>query len=108
MTQEINDNNFVEKISSSNKYKLVDFWADWCGPCKQMSPIIDQVSIDLEEKLDVYKCNIDNSTKIASENRIRSIPTLILFDKDGNSIDTKIGLLNKESINEWILNKIQS
>lgn len=98
----INNDNFNEIINSHGKATiLVDFWADWCGPCKIMLPIVEELAAELEGKIDIYKCNVDECPEIASKFNIRSIPTFILF-KDGNVLDTSVGASSKASIRKWI------
>ena len=101
MTKEITDKNFDEIINNSKNPVLVDFWAPWCGPCKQLSPIIDQLSSELEGKIDIYKCNIDDNPESPSKYAVRGIPTMILFKK-GKIADTKVGSLPKSTLFGWI------
>ena len=97
--------NFDNEISSSNIPVLVDFWAEWCGPCKMLGPILEEISKDLKDKLQIVKVNLDENQDLAMKYSIRSIPTLLLF-KDGQLIDTKIGLLPKSDLVEWLGSKI--
>ncbi len=97
--------NFDNEISSSNIPVLVDFWAEWCGPCKMLSPILEEISEDRKDKLQVVKVNLDENQDLAMKYSIRSIPTLLLF-KGGELIDTKVGLLPKSDLVEWIDSKI--
>ena len=103
--KDLNHENFENEISNSTLPVLVDFWAEWCGPCKTLTPILEELSLELEKKLQVAKVNLDESQDLASKFSIRSIPTLLLF-KDGELIDTKDGLLPKNDLSEWIENKI--
>jgi thioredoxin 1 len=84
---------------------LVDFWAEWCGPCKMLGPILEEISVDLKDKLQVVKVNLDENQDLAMKYSIRSIPTLLLF-KGGELIDTKVGLLPKSDLVEWLSSKI--
>jgi len=93
-------NNFNELINST-KPTLVDFYADWCGPCKVLSPIIEQTKSDLGEEATVLKVNIDNNVDVARQYQIRSIPTLLLF-KEGNVVWRQNGVPNKELIVESV------
>jgi thioredoxin 1 len=97
--------NFDNEVSSSNLPVLVDFWAEWCGPCKSLGPILEEISNDLEGKLKVVKVNLDENQDLAMKYSIRSIPTLLLF-KEGELIDTKVGLLPKSDLVEWLDSKI--
>ena len=97
--------NFDNEISSSNIPVLVDFWAEWCGPCKMLGPILEEISKDLKDKIQVVKVNLDENQDLAMKYSIRSIPTLLLFKK-GELIDTKVGLLPKSDLVEWIDSKI--
>ncbi|MAI59901.1 MAG: thioredoxin [Rickettsiales bacterium] len=97
--------NFDNEISSSNLPVLVDFWAEWCGPCKSLGPILEEISNDLKDQLKVVKVNLDENQDLAMKYSIRSIPTLLLF-KEGELIDTKVGLLPKSDLVEWLDSKI--
>lgn len=101
MTTQVNDNNFEEVVLKSSKPVLVDFWAPWCGPCKQLGPIIDSVAEEMKDQLDVVKCNVDDSPEAPSKYMVRGIPALIIF-KDGEIVDTKVGSLPKPKLIEWI------
>lgn len=87
MVQEINDINFDKKVIQSNKPVLVYFWADWCGPCKILSPKIDELSNKYDDKVFIYKINIDNNQKNVNEYLIKSIPTLIFLKMVKKYID---------------------
>jgi thioredoxin 1 len=101
MTIEINDSNFTEEVLSSDKLVLVDFWAPWCGPCKMLSPIIEELSIEYTGKVKIVKINTDENTSLSSKFQITSIPCLILF-KNGISIEKVIGLKSKNNIKKII------
>ncbi len=105
MAIEVNDNNFEEKVINSKSLVLVDFWAPWCGPCRQLSPIIDEIAKEGKGKFEVVKCNIDENPEAPSKYGVRSIPTLMIF-KGGKLKDTKIGALPKSALNDWIKNNI--
>ena len=95
------DKTFQEDISSEVNLVLVDFWAEWCGPCKQIGPILEEIAEERKEKLKILKLNIDENPETPQKYNVRGIPTLMLF-KDGTLIDTKIGSLPKPNLNDWI------
>tara|TARA_B100000029_G_scaffold227828_1_gene225632 strand:+ start:7041 stop:7367 length:327 start_codon:yes stop_codon:yes gene_type:complete len=95
------DNKFNEDVLNSSKPVLVDFWAEWCGPCKQISPILEEISIEKKDFIRIYKINIDDNPETPQKYGVRGIPTIMLF-KDGQLIDQKVGSLPKSMINEWI------
>lgn len=101
MADKVTDSSFKKEVLESDLPVLVDFWAEWCGPCKMLTPIIDEISKELKGKVKVLKMNIDENPNIPSEYGIRSIPTIMLF-KNGEQKDTKIGLQQKSSLLDWI------
>ncbi|ABV75598.1 thioredoxin [Rickettsia rickettsii] len=101
MANNVKDNSFKKEVLESDLPVLVDFWAEWCGPCKMLTPIIDEISKELQGKVKVLKMNIDENPNTPSEYGIRSIPTIMLF-KNGEQKDTKIGLQQKNSLLDWI------
>ena len=96
-----NDDNFEKDIAESKVSVLVDFWAEWCGPCKQIGPILEEIAIEHESKIKVLKINIDENSQIPQKYGVRGIPTLLLFKK-GKLIDTKVGSLPKSSLETWL------
>ena len=99
---EINNDNFNEEVNENKDTLIVDFWAEWCGPCKLLSPIIEELAKEFEGKIYFAKVNLDNNQDLALKYSIRSIPTLLLFKK-GQLKDTKVGLLSKTDLKDWIL-----
>ena len=92
----VNTDNFEKEVLQSEKTVLVDFYADWCGPCKMLSPIIDEVAEEIEN-VKVCKINIDESRDLAGNYDIMSIPTLLVF-KNGKVVNSSLGLINKEKV----------
>lgn len=101
MTKETTDSTFNSEVLNSKTPVLVDFWAPWCGPCKQLSPIIDELAKEYSGKIEVYKCNVDENPETPSKYGVRGIPSLMIF-KEGKLIDTKVGALPRVSLVEWI------
>ena len=99
---EINNDNFNEEVNENKDTLIIDFWAEWCGPCKLLSPIIEELAKEFEGKIYFAKVNFDNNQDLAMKFSIRSIPTLLLFKK-GQLKDTKVGLLSKSDLKDWIL-----
>ena len=93
---EVNKNNFEEEVLKSDKKVLVDFWADWCGPCKMLSPVIDKLAEELED-VKVCKVNVDTEPTISIEYNIMSIPTLIVFE-NCVEVNRSVGLVSKEEV----------
>jgi thioredoxin 1 len=101
MAQEIKDNEFNDAVINSKGVVLVDFWAPWCGPCRSLGPILDQISEDMGDKIKIVKMNIDDNQATPTQYAVRGIPTMLIF-KDGQHVDTKVGLLSKPLLNAWI------
>ena len=92
----VNDNTFEEEVLKSNIPVLVDFYADWCGPCKMLSPTVDEVAAENDD-IKVVKVNVDESQEVAIKYQVMSIPTLVVI-KNGNEVNRSVGLIDKEEI----------
>lgn len=95
------DDNFEGEVLKSDKPVLIDFWAPWCGPCKAIGPIVEELAGQLKDSVKVMKLNVDENQKTAINYGVRSIPTIILF-KDGKVLDTIIGLVPKERLEDFV------
>jgi thioredoxin 1 len=98
---EVTDGNFATEIETGNGLSLVDFWATWCGPCRMVAPIVEQLAKEHEGKLKVAKLDVDANQGVATRYNIRSIPS-ILFFKDGKHIDTVVGAVPKAMLDRKI------
>ncbi len=100
-----NDNNFEKDVLKNTKPVLVDFWAEWCGPCQQLKHTLVKIAEKYKDKLEIFKINVDESTEIPTQFGIRSIPTMMIF-KNGERKSTKIGALSQDKLEEWIDSEI--
>ena len=101
MAKQVTDDSFELDVLQADGPVLVDFWAEWCGPCKQIAPSLDEISEELDGKMSLAKVNIDENPETPSKYGVRGIPTLMLF-KDGEVASTKVGALPKSKLKEWV------
>ncbi|MBS0186041.1 MAG: thioredoxin [Proteobacteria bacterium] len=99
--QTITDASFATDVLKSDLPVVVDFWAPWCGPCRMIAPILDELSDELQGKIKIFKMNVDENASTPSQYGVSSIPTLILF-KGGKALSTKIGGVSKAKLLEWV------
>lgn len=101
LIKHVSDTSFESDVLQSSTPVLVDYWAEWCGPCKMIAPILDEVAKDYDGKLTIAKVNVDNNPAIAAKFGIRGIPTLMLF-KGGNVAATKVGAMSKSQLTSFL------
>lgn len=97
----VNDNEFEAEVLNANSPVVVDFWAEWCGPCKALSPLLDEISSEMDGKVKVVKVNIEEAPEAPTKYGVRGVPTLMIF-KDGQVVDTRVGGMPKGQLSEWI------
>ena len=103
----INDNSFEKEVLKSENLTLVDFWAEWCGPCKMIGPALEEISEEMKDDVRITKLNIDENPATPQKYNVRGIPTLLLF-KNGEVIAEKVGALPKAQLPEWISSNVNS
>ena len=104
-TKAITDNSFENDVIKSNKPTVVDFWAEWCGPCKQIGPVLEEISNEMKDEVIIAKHNIDEEPNTPTKYGIKGIPTMLLF-KGGELKATKVGATTKSNIVSWIKENI--
>ncbi|MCB9986709.1 MAG: thioredoxin TrxA [Rhodospirillales bacterium] len=105
MALAVTDSSFEAEVLKSSQPVMVDFWAEWCGPCKMLSPIVDEISNDLQGRVKVVKVNIDENPHTPTKYGVRGIPTLMLF-KGGQLAATKVGAMPKAALAQWVESQI--
>lgn len=101
--EKVIDNQNVKEVLGSASVVMVDFWATWCGPCRMLAPVVDEIAAEMEGKIVVAKCNVDDADEVAMQFGIRSIPTLLFF-KNGELVDRHVGVASKNDITTKINN----
>ncbi|MDP9127115.1 MAG: thioredoxin TrxA [Pseudomonadota bacterium] len=100
-TKQVTDESFESDVLKAGQPVLVDFWAEWCGPCRMVGPVLEELASEMQGQLNIVKMNVDDNPMAPSKYGIRSIPTLILF-KNGQPAATKIGALPKQALQAWL------
>lgn len=100
-TVKVSDNDFQTSVLEANGPVVVDYWAEWCGPCKMIGPALEEISDEMAGKITVAKLNIDDNPQTPSKYGVRGIPTLMVF-KDGEVVATKVGAMPKSQLSDWV------
>lgn len=101
MTKQISAKEFYDQVEQGQGVTLVDMYADWCGPCKMLAPVLDEISAQYAGKANIYKIDIDQNQEVASRYQVMAVPTMLLF-KDGQLVDKLVGFMPKQSITQKI------
>jgi len=100
-TIKVDNSNFETQILNADRPVVVDFWAEWCGPCKMIAPALEEIASEMAAEVRIAKINIDENPELATKFGVRSIPTLLMF-KQGEVVDTKVGAAPKTGLTDWI------
>ena len=100
MAQQVSDDSFESDVINSGETVIVDFWAEWCGPCKALAPLVDELATEMGDKAKIVKMNIDDNPHTPTKYGVRGIPTLMVF-KGGEVTETKVGGMSKAQLTEW-------
>jgi thioredoxin 1 len=103
--QAVTDSDFENEVINADSPVLVDFWAEWCGPCKTLLPVIEEVAGEMSGKVKVVKINIEEAPEVPTKYSVRGVPTLMLF-KGGKVVDTRVGGMPKTQLTEWLSDKV--
>ena len=103
--QHVSDQSFEDEVLKSETPLLVDFWAEWCGPCKQIAPLLEEIASEFDGRISVAKLNIDENPQTPTKYRVRGIPTLLLF-KGGEVAAMKVGSMPKSALTDWVESNI--
>ena len=101
MADQVSDDQFEKDVLNADKPVIVDFWAEWCGPCKALSPLVDELAEELGDKARVVKMNIEENPNTPTKYGVRGIPTLMVF-KGGEVVETKVGGMSKQQLQDWV------
>jgi thioredoxin 1 len=105
MPTKVTDANFDQDVLGSSEPVVVDFWAEWCGPCRMISPALEEIAIELDGKVKIAKLNVDENPETSIKYGVRSIPTLIMF-KNGEPVSMQVGAKPKSALSEWITSSV--
>lgn len=103
----IKDNEFETEVKKAQTPVLVDFYAEWCGPCRQLGPVLEEISREMGDKIKILKMNIDDSPDTPTNFGVRGVPTMMVF-KNGEVVATKVGTMTKSKLTEWITTQTQA